>query len=153
MKQILLLLLFIVCSVPAFSQEDFDFAFKTSGLTVFSQTVDSVATAAKQKTTVVGAKVDPVIFYDTVTIKEQGLRYMTKQGDKFTIYDPQNPKGAITYNIQFAGWQMGNISPVLKYNLLDSKTGVVFGVILIDVFAPQVYMSTPYRQIDYNSRN
>lgn len=151
MKHVLFLLL-MICGIPVFSQSDFDFSFKTQSLIVYTQTTDSVATAEKQKIAAPGIKVDPVLDYDTITVKEFGLRYFTKQGNNITVYDPQNPTGAVTYLVQYAGWQKALTSIALKYNMVDEKSGNIYGFIVTDPFAPAVFIHTPTRQIDYNCR-
>ena len=150
MKQFLFFLALLFCGIPAYGQKDLDFSFTTSYLTLFTQKVDSVATAAKAKAAKAGTKVETVLNRDTVTVKEGGLRYLTKQNNAVTIYDPNNPTGATTYELQFAGWLKGVPNPLIKYNMLQG--GKVFGALTVDLFSQEFYISTPLRQILYTNR-
>lgn len=151
MKQLLFFLAILFCSVPAVGQNDLDFAFKTGYLTVYTQKVDSVATAAAKKAAKPGAKVENVLNRDTVVVSEGGLRYLTKAGTSITIYDPNNPKANTTYQVEYAGWLKSQPTPILKYNMID-KEGKIFGVLTVDIYAQEYYLSTPNRQILYTQR-
>lgn len=151
MKHLLFFLAMLFCGIPAFSQNDLDFAFKTTYLTVYTQQIDSVATAAAKKVAKAGAKVENIIERDTVHVREGGLRYITKTERSVTIYDPNNPKANSTYQIEFAGWIKGAPNSFLKYNLVD-KEGKLFGVMTVDLYMQELYLSTPTRQILYTTR-
>jgi hypothetical protein len=149
MKHFLFFFALLFCGIPTFAQNDLDYSFTTKTVTVFTQTVDSVATSAALKNAKPGIKIDPIVSRDTFFLKDGGLRYLSKVGQVLTIYDPNNPTGTGNYSIQFAGW-LKLPNPVIKYNLLN-KDGV-FGTLSVDLIAQEYYLSTSTRQIFYSNR-
>lgn len=138
-------------SISVSGQNDLDFAFKTPYLTVYTQRVDSFATEAAKKAAKPGTKVENIIARDTVVVNEGGLRYVTKNNQSLTVYNPNNPKDIVTYSLEFAGWIKGAPNPIIKYNMID-KDGSIFGIATIDLFSQEFYLSTPNRQILYRQR-
>lgn len=151
MKQFLFFFALLYLIIPVQAQADIDFGFKTSEITVFTQTVDSTATEQKKKLAKPGEKVDNVIQHDTVFVNEGALRYLTKQDAKIVIYDPNNPKANTNYTVEYAGWLTKGEIPIIKYNLIG-KNGV-YGILTVNLFTQQYLVSTPTRQILYTNRN
>lgn len=151
MKHLLFFIAMLLCNISVQSQTDLDYTFSTKYLKVFSQKIDSAATAVKAKDAKPGAKVENVLSHDTISVREGGVRYLTKQGNNLSIYDPNNHLGNYAvYETQFAGWLKRTPNPILKYNML--KDGKIFGTLTVDLFMQEFYLNTPMRQIFYTNR-